>query len=564
MKKILFLLSLFLFSRLYAFQEPNSLPVVAKQGMVVSEQHLASQIGIDILKKGGNAFDAAVAVGYALSVVTPCCGNIGGGGFMTLHFANGKNIFVNFREKAPLAAKPDMFLNKNGKIIPSLSTVGYLAVATPGTVMGFETVLKKYGTMTREQVMAPAITLAEKGYILTAGDIKLLSFGDEDFAKYPNVAAIFLNKKHKPFKEGDRLIQKNLAETLKLISKNGPDVFYKGKIAQEIVSASKTNGGILSLNDFSEYKVQELTPLSCTFRKYTIISAPPPSSGGTTLCEMLNILENYPLKSYGFHSSKSIHYITEAMRYAFFDRNSHLGDPDFVRNPVSQLISKDHAAHIVQDILDIRATPSNEIGDKIGSHEGINTTHYSIVDKKGNAASVTFTLNSFFGAKVIAGDTGFFLNNEMDDFTAKPGEKNKFGLIHGEKNRIQPGKRPLSSMTPTLIFQKKKLVMVLGSPGGPRIITSTLQAILNNLVYGMNIKESVDAPRFHHQWLPDTIYVEPDAVSALVKEELISMGYHFTPQPTWSVVEAIVIDPDKKTYQGANDRRRMAGKAIGY
>ena len=550
-----------IFNSCYVFAATKS-PALSKQGMVVSEQHLASQVGIDILHSGGNAIDAAVAVGYALAVVHPCCGNIGGGGFMLLHLASGKNIFINFRERAPLAAKAAMFLDEKGQVIPNKSTVGYLAVAVPGSVLGLDTALKKYGTMTRQQIMAPAIHLAENGFILTPGDVKILEKNTKSFRRSPNVAAIFL-KNNQSYQTGDRLIQKDLANTLKLISANGPDVFYKGRIAESIVNASQKNGGILSLKDFSEYHIEELAPIHCTYRGYSIFSAAPPSSGGTTLCEMLNILEGYPLSHLGYHSFASVHDTIEAMRYAFFDRNSELGDPDFVENPIQHLISKDYAAQIRQHIHSDQMTPSSQL-QAVKSHEGVNTTHYSIVDQWGNAASVTYTLNSYFGAKVIAGNTGFFLNSEMDDFTSKLGVANKFGLIQGASNAIFAGKRPLSSMTPTIIIQDNQVLMVLGSPGGPRIITATLQVILNVIDYKMNIQQAVDSPRFHHQWLPDETNLEPQVFSGNTMKKLKAMGYHLVTGQPWGAVEAIQIDPVTKNIDGANDMRRPAGSAIGY
>lgn len=538
--------------------------VIAKQAMVVSEQHLASQIGAEILLAGGNAVDAAVAIGYALAVTHPCCGNIGGGGFITLHTANGKNIFLNFREKAPLAAKKNMFLDRDEHVIPGLSTSGFLAVAVPGTVLGFETLLNKYGSMKRQQVLAPAIRLAEKGYTLTPGDIEFLSKYTHAFRKQSNIAKIFLKPDGHAYQAGDKLIQKDLANTLKLISMYGANIFYKGKIANEIVNASKAHGGILTLRDFAQYNVEELSPISCKYNHYTIISSPPPSSGGVTLCEMLNILEVYPLKQFGFHTIKSTHYIVEAMRYSFYDRNNQLGDPDFIINPINKLISKEYAEEVRRRILDTQATPSIELNEMTKSKEGVNTTHYSIIDKYGNAISVTYTLNSYFGAKVIAGNTGFFLNNEMDDFSAKVGGNNKFGLVEGNNNSIAAGKRPLSSMAPTIVMKGKKVVMILGSPGGPRIITSTLETILNALDYKMNIQEAVNAPRFHHQWLPDTIYVEPKTFDTSTMQKLVEMGYHITPNPSWSAVEAIYINPKNGVIYGANDIRRPAGKAVGY
>jgi gamma-glutamyltranspeptidase/glutathione hydrolase len=435
-----------------------SQPVAAAHGMVVSEERRASQVGVDILRAGGNAIDAAVAVGYALAVTYPCCGNIGGGGFMTIHFANGKDVFLNFREKAPLAATADMFLDAHGNVIPGKSTRGYLAVAVPGTVMGLDAALQKFGTLPRQQVIAPAIRLAQQTK------------------------------------------QFHLEKTLKQIAAKGPDAFYKGPIAAAIVQASQTHGGILSLQDFAQYNIEELSPIRCNYRGYTIISAPPPSSGGVTLCEALNILEGYPLQTLGFHSAASAHYVIEAMRYAFADRNNVLGDPDFVKNPVVRLISKDYAKQQHQQIPIDQATPSNELPAKTAEHEGNHTTHYSIIDKQGNAVAVTYTLNSWFGAKVIAGDTGFLLNDEMDDFSSKSGNANQFKLVQGSANRIQPGKRALSSMAPTIVTKGDQVFMVLGSRGGPRIITATLQTILNVIDYDMNIQAAVDAPRFHQQW----------------------------------------------------------------
>lgn len=532
-------------------------PVPAKHAMVVTEQKLATEVGMNILQQGGNAFDAAVAVGYALSVVFPCCGNIGGGGFATLHLANGKNIFLNFREKAPLAATSNMFLDADQKLIPELSTKGYLAVGVPGTVMGLESLLKKYGTMTRKQVMAPAISLAEKGYDLTAYDLKLFTQLKNTHQK--NIAQIFLDQNGNLYPVGHKLIQKELANTLKLIAAHGPKVFYRGKIAEEIVKASEKNGGKLSLKDFASYYVEELTPLTCQYHQYQIISSPPPSSGGTTLCEMLNVLELYPLKKYGFHTKQSTQVMVEAMRYAFYDRNMKLGDPDFVKNPIKKLISKKYAQHI-KNKIDQHILPNEVIPNK----ETLHTTHYSIIDDQGNAIAVTYTLNAFFGAKVIAGHTGFFLNDEMDDFAAKPNSKNKFGLYQGNNNKVEPQKRPLSSMTPTFVMKDKKIIMILGSPGGPRIITSVLETFINQIVFGMNLQQAVNAPRFHYQWIPNTVYIEANTFPHQTMSALRSLGYHFTPSKPWGAVESIYIDPKTKIIYGANDRRRPDGAAMGY
>lgn len=540
-------------------------PVEAKNGMVVTEQKIASLIGANILKQGGNAVDAAVAVGYALAVVNPCCGNIGGGGFMLIHLAQGKNIFINFREQAPAAATPNMYLDPQGNVIPEKSTYGFSAAGVPGTVMGLDHALHKYGTMTRKQVMAPAIALAKNGYILTPGDVAILSKGTENFRRQAKVAAIFL-KNNQPYQAGDRLIQKDLANTLKAIAEHGPDVFYKGKIAKTIVKESQQQGGYFTLDDFAHYQIEELTPIECSYHHYQIISAPPPSSGGVALCEILNIVEGYPLKELGFHSAQGAHYLIEAMRFAFADRNNKLGDPNFIQNPLEHLISKEYAAKLRQYIHADKATSSATLPPVlVAPQEGEHTTHYSVVDKSGNAVAVTYTINRFFGAYVIAGDTGFFLNDEMDDFTAKPGIANQFGLVQGEANSIQGGKRPLSSMTPTMVMQAQKPLLVLGSPGGPRIISSVLLTIINILDYGLDVQAAVDAPRFHQQWLPTWVDIEkPFAFSPDTQQKLEQMGYQFKIHAVWSAVEAIYIDPKTNTLYGGSDSRKPAGGAVGY
>ncbi len=550
-------------------------PSYGQHGMVVTTQHLASEVGLQILKQGGNAIDAAVAIGYALAVVDPCCGNIGGGGFMTLHLADGRNIFVNFRERAPLKATRDMYLDAAGNVVPDRSTRGYLAVGVPGTVLGLDTVLKQYGTMTRKQVMDPAIELAEHGYVLVPGDVAILTGtgarGDLDalsgpsklFAQEPNIAAIFL-KHGADYQVGDRLVQKNLAKTLRMIEADGPDAFYKGPIAEQIVQASRQHGGLLSMADFESYTVEQSKPVECDYHGYHVISSPPPSSGGTTLCEILNIIEPYPLAKLGYHSAEATHYMVEAMRHAYVDRNTLLGDPDFVKAPLDRLDSKDYAAQLRDAILPDRATPSDQVKPGVAPHEGNNTTHSSVVDAKGNAVSITYTINSYFGALVMAGTTGFFLNDEMDDFTSKPGVPNLYGLVQGENNAIAPGKRPLSSMSPSIATKDGKLFMVFGSPGGSRIITIALETFTNVVDYGMNIQEAVDAPRFHHQWQPDVIEYEPYAFSADTMAKLTDMGYQFKRYDSWGSVEAILVDPATGHLTGGADNRHPAGAAMGY
>jgi gamma-glutamyltranspeptidase / glutathione hydrolase len=559
-------------------------PVTAENGMVVTSQHVASDVGVDILRQGGNAIDAAVAVGYALSVTNPCCGNIGGGGFATLHLADGRDVFVNFREKAPGAATETMFLDPQGEVVPDLSLKGYLAVAVPGTVMGLDTLLQKYGSLPRDKVMAPAINLAEEGFVLTQGDADILASSAKAFAEQPNVAEVFLNA-GKPWTAGDRFIQTKLAASLRQIAEQGPDAFYKGPIADQIVAASSANGGILTKQDFETYNISEDKPVRCNYRGYELISAPPPSSGGTAVCEILNILEGYPLAEMGFHSSQSVHVMVEAMRHAFVDRNFLLGDPAFVTNPLERLLSEDYAAEIRAKIDPAKASTSKDVQPGIAPHEGTETTHYSIVDRQGNAVSVTYTINALFGAKVIAGDTGFFLNDEMDDFTVKPGVPNLFGLVQGKTNAIAPGKRPLSSMSPTIVTKNGKTFMVLGSPGGSRIISIGVQVFLNVVEHGMTIQEAVNAPRIHHQWLPDQVTAEPLALSPDTKVNLEAMGYKIVEQSPWGAAEAILIGPEADAsataessgndakaetklvpglLYGGHDDRRPAGSVSGY
>jgi len=545
-------------------------PVAAANGMAVSAQHYASEVGAQVLKDGGNAVDAAVAIGYALAVVYPSAGNIGGGGLATIHLANGKDTFINFREKAPLAASADMYLDAKGNIVPMASLYGYKAVAVPGTVMGLERMLTEYGTMKRERLMAPAIKLAEQGYTLMPGDVAFFQANADYFKKEPNVAAIFL-KNGKPYAAGDRLVQKDLAATLKQISAKGPDVFYKGDIAERVVAASKARGGLLTMKDFASFTAEETPAIACDYRGYRIVSAPPPSSGGAIICEIANILSAYPMDKMPHHSAKSIHFMAEAMRHAYVDRNFGLGDPAFVKNPLDRILSPAHAAAIRAKIDPVKATPSSEVKPGTVPHEDAQTTHFSVVDRQGNAVSITYTINgisSGFGAQVIAGNTGFFLNNEMDDFTSKVGAPNLYGLVQGATNSIQPGKRPLSSMSPTVVTKDGKLFMVTGSPGGSFIITTVLESILNVVDHRMNVKAAVDMPRLHHQWMPDVITAEPGAIKPDVRKELEAAGYNITEENNvlFGFDEAILVGTrdGKRIVYGANDRRATAGSAVGY
>ena len=546
-------------------------PVAAENGMVVSAQHLATKVGVEVLKRGGNAIDSAVAVGYALAVVYPAAGNLGGGGFMTVQLADGRKTFLDFREKAPLAATANMYLDKEGNVIKGLSTHGHLAVGVPGSVSGLETARQKYGTMQRAALIAPAITLAERGFALEQGDVDMLATATADFKKDPATGAIFLNK-GEPFAVGQKLVQKDLAKTLKAISQKGPDGFYKGPVGAAIVKSSQEGKGIITQADLDQYTTRELAPVECDYRGYHVISAPPPSSGGVVVCEMLNILEGYPLKDLGFRSAQAVHYQIEAMRHAYMDRNSYLGDPDFVKNPLERLLDKGYAEKIRAVIDPKKAGVSKDIKPGVAPHEGSNTTHYSIVDQWGNAVSVTYTLNDWFGAKVTAGGTGVLLNNEMDDFTSKVGVPNLYGLVQGQANSIAPGKRPLSSMSPTILTKDGKPVFVVGTPGGSRIITVVLHSILNVVDYGMNVQEAVDAPRFHQQWLPDVTNVETFALSPDTRKVLTDMGHNLgVPQPANHVAAIIVGAPSlggkpvgKNRFYGANDPRRNTGLALGY
>lgn len=546
-------------------------PVAAQNGMVVTAQHLASKVGVDVLKKGGNAIDAAVAVGYALAVVYPAAGNLGGGGFMTVQLADGRKTFLDFREKAPLAATANMYLDKDGNVIKGLSTNGHLAVGVPGTVSGMELAREKYGTMQRAALIAPSIALADKGFVLEQGDIDMFATATADFKKDPVSAAIFLNK-GEPFTAGQKIVQKDLAKTLKAISAKGTDGFYKGPVGAAIVASSQAGKGILTQADLDQYQTRELAPVECDYRGYKVISAPPPSSGGVVICEMLNVLEGYDLKGLGYHSAQAVHYQIEAMRHAYVDRNSYLGDPDFVKNPLDRLLDKSYAEKIRAAIDPKKAGVSKDIKPGVAPHEGSNTTHYSITDHWGNAVSVTYTLNDWFGAKVTADKTGVLLNNEMDDFTSKIGVPNMYGLVQGEANAIAPGKRPLSSMSPTIVSKDGKPVMVVGTPGGSRIITAVLLTMINAIDYGMTVQEAVDAPRFHQQWLPDVTNVEAYALSPDTRKLLVEMGHNLgVPQPANHLAAIIVGAPSlggkptgNNRFYGANDPRRSTGLALGY
>ncbi len=528
----------------YPTRAADPAPVASRGGMVVSAQRLASEAGAAILRQGGNAIDAAVATGYALAVTYPEAGNLGGGGFMVIRLASGKSTFIDFREHAPLAATANMFLDASGNVIRGKSTESWASVGTPGSPAGLEYARTHYGTLGRAVLMAPAIHLANFGFTLTQGDAGIFQVATPALRQDPAAAAIFL-RRGAPLQPGDRLTQPDLAHSLTLISLQGPDAaFYHGPVGHEIAEADHAGGGLLTDADFAAYKVRELPPVECAYRGYTITSAPPPSSGGVTLCEILQILQGYDLAAMGFHSAAEIHVLAEAMRHAFIDRNNRLGDPAFIANPVAELISPAHAADIRKSIEPERATPTSAVpvpeAAKAAAKEGTQTTQYSVVDAAGNAVSVTYTLNNWFGADRVAPGTGIVLNDEMDDFTSKPGVPNMFGLVQGIANAIAPGKTPLSSMSPTIVSKDDHLVMVVGSPGGSRIITITAEAIINVIDHGMTVQEAIDAPRIHMQGTPDVVEAERGALSPDTRALLVARGYAFKDRGTWGVAEAIL------------------------
>ncbi|MFA5834065.1 MAG: gamma-glutamyltransferase [Bacteroidota bacterium] len=564
MKKIVSsLLILILF--VSAFLQPASRkPVKAKNGMVVSADPLASKAGMEILKRGGNAIDAAVAVGFALAVTYPAAGNIGGGGFMNIRFADGRCYAIDYREKAPGAASRDMYLDKEGNFISEKSTLGHLAAGVPGAVAGMLTGLEKYGTMNRKQVISPAYELAAKGFPLLGELAEDLNWGKKDFEKFSGSKKYFVNPSG-AYKEGELWKQADLGKTLKRIIEKGRDGFYKGETADLIVAEMKRGGGLISHTDLENYQAAIRVPLKGTYRGYEIISQPPVSSGGTALLQLLNILEGYDLKSYGHNSAKTIHRYIEAMRRVYADRAEHLGDPDFYKVPVEWLISKQYADERRATIDTVNASESKSISHgKAPLHESEQTTHYSVVDKWGNCVSVTTTLNGGFGCSVAVDGAGFILNNEMDDFSAKPGVPNIYGAIGNIANEIQPNKRMLSSMTPTIVVKDGKPFMVIGTPGGTTIITTVMQVICNVIDFEMNIQQAIDAPRIHHQWSPDETYYERRGLSSDTVEKLEAMGHHMKERRgTSGLAEGIIIDNAKGMLYGATDPRGY-GQAIGY
>ena len=582
-QRVLILLFLVLLAAGAAVPAPASThPVHAAHAIVVSVHELASHVGVEVMQAGGNAVDAAVATGFALAVVHPAAGNIGGGGFMLIRMADGKAHFLDYREMAPAAATRDMYLDAQGNVIPGASEIGYKAIGVPGSVAGMAYAEQKYGKLTLKQVMNPAIRLAREGYALSweeAADMH-----DRYLAQFPESRRVF-QRNGEYYKPGEIFRQPDLARTLERIAEK-PDDFYHGALARELAAAMHKGGGLITPDDLARYEVKEREPVRGTYRGYEVISAPPPSSGGAVLIEILNILEGYDLGKMGDRSAQSMHYTIEAFRRAFFDRAEFMGDPDFAKIPVAQLIDKRYAAAWQETIDPLHATASKDLkrpavfseleqyaaghSPVMGLHESNHTTHYSVMDADGNAVAVTTTINDWFGSRVTADGLGFLLNDEMDDFSSKPGVPNSDGLIQSSTNAIGPGKRPLSSMTPTIVARDGKTVMVLGSPGSSKIITTVANVLMGVVDYGMNIQEAVNAPRYHNQWMPDVVNVEqwfsPDTINLLQHMGYnIEVGLHYGTYfaPYWSDAECIAVDAKSGERLGASDVRD-GGKAVGY
>jgi gamma-glutamyltranspeptidase/glutathione hydrolase len=546
----------------YDYDDDIFHPVVARHGMVVSEQRLASEAGLEILKSGGNAVDAAVAVGFALAVVLPNAGNLGGGGFMMVHEARtGRDIALDFREMAPGRATRTMYLDARGQVVNGRSLFTPLAVGVPGTVAGLTHALHAWGSLPLDRVMAPAIRLAARGYPVSATLAEALAKSAGTMGRWPATRAIFW-RGGQPLKAGDRLVQRDLAASLRRIAREGAPAFYQGAIARGIVAEMDRHGGLISAADLARYRAVERAPIVGTYRGYRVVTMPPPSSGGVHLVQILNMMENWPVSQWGAGSAQTIHHMAEAMKLAYADRSKYLGDTDFVKVPVAGLTSKAYARALAATIDPTHARPSADIRPgRPQPYESSQTTHYSVVDAAGNAVAVTYTLNTNFGSGIVAAGTGILLNNEMDDFSAKPGVANVYGLIGGEANAIEPGKRPLSSMTPTLVLKDGRPWLVTGSPGGSRIITTVLETVVDAIDFGMNPAEAAATPRFHHQWWPDELRVEkglsPDTLALLRR-----YGQHVVVKPTMGKTETIQIRGG--VLYGAADPRNPDGAALGY
>jgi gamma-glutamyltranspeptidase/glutathione hydrolase len=552
-----------------AFSQAKPAPdwgVASKTGLVVSASSYASDVGAAVLQKGGNAVDAAVATAFALAVTWPSAGNIGGGGFMVVRRPNGAAITIDYREIAPQLATPTMYLNSKGEIDRSLTAAGYLAPGVPGTVRGLETAHKKFGKLPWKEVVLPAAQLAENGFALSEGLANGLNrWLAGQAAKFPATVAAYGKPGGGKWAAGDKIVLKDLGKTLRAIATDGPEVFYKGWIADLIAADMKANGGLITKADLAAYQAKARQPLKGSFRGYEIISMPPPSSGGVALIEMLNILENFDLKKHGRFAPETLHVMIEAMRRAYLDRARHLGDPDFTEIPLVQLLSKSYAKTLAASISPNKASSSIELGKDIvtmaQARESDETTHFSVVDKNGMAVSNTYTLEGGYGSGVVVKGAGFLLNNEMGDFNKKPGETNARGDIGTPANVIAPGKRMLSSMTPTMVARDGKVVLVTGSPGGRTIINTVLNIVLNVMEFGMDGRQAVDTVRMHHQWLPDSTNIEEGALSETVLAQLKAMGHTITQRGRQGDGHTIIVEPKSKTAYGFNDRRNADSKA---
>ncbi len=565
MKKIIFLVLIYIsINGQIMGSSPN--PVFGENGMIVSTSYQASEAGITILEKGGNAIDAAVAVGFALAVTSSGNGNLGGGGFLIASFNDGLSISLDHREKAPSMADKDMFLNDSGNVIPGMSLYSRASSGVPGTVDGLIRILNDYGSgeISLAEVLAPAIRLAEKGFLLSHYEAKRFNAYKEFFEHNEAAKKIFIRKDGKPWEKNNRFIQLDLAKTLKRIRKYGREGFYSGHVADLIIKEMKRGNGLISMNDLSNYESKYREPILGSYHDYEIVSMGPPSSGGALLVNMLNMLENYSLDSLEWNSSDYVHILTEIERRAYADRAEHMGDPDFWKVPLDMFQSKAYAKDRIKDININQATASNLVSaGKPNGYESSETTHYSVVDQWGNAVSVTTTINLNYGNGCIVDGAGFFLNNEMDDFSSKPGVPNVFGLIGNEANSIQPGKRPLSSMTPTIVRKNNKPFLVIGSPGGSTIITTTLQTILNVINHGMDIQEAVCAARFHSQWLPDVIQIEPRGLAKDVIDNLVLRGHKVIPYRGGYIGESnSIMITDEGIYGGGDCRGETS--SLGY
>lgn len=538
-------------------------PVWAERGMVATQEATATRVGVEILEQGGNAVDAAVAVGFALAVTLPRAGNLGGGGFMLVHLAeSGETLALDYRETAPAAAHRDMYLDADGEPDPQLSRFSHKAAGVPGTVAGLALALERYGTMSLEEAIAPAIRLAAEGITVSADLHDSLAGLRERLQRWPQTAAVFYKDDGALYSPGETLVQPDLARTLRRIAEDGPQAFYRGEIAELIVAEMERGGGLITRADLATYEPVVREPVRGTYRGYEIASMPPPSSGGIHLVQILNILEADPIGELGFGGADTLHRMAEAMKLAFADRSEYLGDSDFVDVPVAGLTSRDYAQALRERIDPLRATPAESIrpGDPWG-YESPDTTHFSVVDAEGNAVSNTYTINFSYGSGILVEGAGFLLNNEMDDFAAKPGEPNAYGLVQGEANAIEGNKRPLSSMTPTLVLADGRPFLVTGSPGGPRIITTTLQVIMNVVDHGMNIAEATHAPRIHHQWLPDELRIEtgfsPDTLRILE-----ARGHRIALDDAMGSTQSILVRDG--LLLGASDPRRPGALTAGH